>query len=79
MKQYIALALEICGKGNVSDAQIKWEYLKNEIQKFTIQYSKKLSKFCNLRELNWGKNWKNSKTIISYLNDNQECIECKQS
>ena len=29
-----ALALEICDKENVSDVQVKWEYLKFEIRKF---------------------------------------------
>ena len=28
----------------ISNAQLKWELLKNEIQKFTIKYSKKLAK-----------------------------------
>lgn len=47
MKQHIALALEICDKEDVSDVQVKSEYLKCEIRKFTIHWV--------LRELNWGK------------------------
>ena len=68
-----ALALKICGKENVSDPQVKWEYLKFEIRKFKIQYSKKLAKSLQLERMKLGTKLKElKKNTISDFSDNQE-------
>ena len=48
MKNHISDILNFLNNENIKDDQVIWEYLKYEIRKFTIQYSKRLVK--TLRE-----------------------------
>ena len=48
MKNHISDILNFLNNENIKDDQVIWEYLKYEIRKFTIQYSKRLAK--TLRE-----------------------------
>ena len=44
MKNQISDILNFLNNENIKDDQVIWEYLKYEIRKFTIQYSKRLAK-----------------------------------
>ena len=56
MKQHAALALEICDKENVSDVQVKWEYLKFEIRKLCYSVIKNFAKSFQLERVKLEKN-----------------------
>ena len=78
MKNYISDILNFLNNENIKDDQVIWEYLKYEIRKFTIQYSKRLAKTlreereCLERKLKILE--QNSE---SNLNNNPEYYECK--
>ena len=78
MKNDISDILNFLNNENVKDDQVIWEYLKYEIRKFTIQYSKRLAKTlreereCLERKLKILE--QNSE---SNLNNNPEYYECK--
>ena len=44
MSLHIKNTLKVFDNENISDDQVKWEYLKYEVRKFTIHYSKHLAK-----------------------------------
>ena len=44
MSLHIKNILKVFDNENISDDQVKWEYLKYEVKKFTIHYSKNLAK-----------------------------------
>ena len=78
MKNHISDILNFLNNENIKDDQVIWEYLKYEIRKFSIQYSKRLAKAlreereCLERKLKILE--QNSE---SNLNNNPECYECK--
>ena len=47
MKKFISDTLNELFNENVLDDQVKWEYLKYNIRKYTINFSKKLAKNTN--------------------------------
>ena len=78
MKNYISDILNFLNNENIKDEQVIWQYLKYEIRKFTIQYSKQLARAlreereCLERKLKILE--QNSE---SNLNNNPEYYECK--
>ena len=78
MRSYAYDILNFLNNENIKDDQVIWEYLKYEIRKFTIQYSKRLAKTlreereCLERKLKILE--QNSE---SNLNNNPEYYECK--
>ena len=78
MKNHISDILNFLNSENIKDDKVIWEYLKYEIRKFTIQYSKRLAKTlreereCLERKLKILE--QNSE---SNLNNNLEYYECK--
>ena len=78
MKNHTYDILNFLNNENIKDDQVIWEYLKYEIRKFTIQYSKRLAKTlreereCLERKLKILE--QNSE---SNLNNNTEYYECK--
>ena len=78
MKKHIAFTLEVCDKENICNGQVKWEYLKYQIRKFTIDYSKKHAKQLRLERTQLEDKLKHfEKTITLDLNENEEYNECK--
>ena len=47
MKKFISDTLNELFNENILDDQVKWEYLKYNIRKYTINFSKKLAKNTN--------------------------------
>ena len=78
MKIHISDILNFLHKENIVDDQVIREYLKYEIRKFTIQYSKRLAKALrNERECLEGKLKLLEQNSESNLSDNPEYYECK--
>ena len=58
MKNHIKSILDLLNKENITDDQVIWEYLKYEIRKFSIQFSKKQAKILNEERVSLEKNLK---------------------
>ena len=44
MKQHLPICLNLFEKENILDDQVRWEYLKYEVRKFYIKFSKAQTK-----------------------------------
>ena len=44
IKDHILLTIKMLDNDDLRDEQVRWEYLKYEIRKFTIRFSKNLAK-----------------------------------
>ena len=66
MKAHIANTLKNLDKENIRNDQARWEYLKYEIRKFSIKFSKLFSKHAKTETVLLEKNWNcyNSLQII---------------
>ena len=78
MKIHISEILKYLNSQKITDDQVIWEYLKYEIRKFTIQYSRRLAK--TLREER--ERLEEKLKILeqnseSNLNNNPDYYECK--
>ena len=40
MKEHICICLNLLGKENILDDQVRWNHLKYEVRKFYIKFSK---------------------------------------
>ena len=76
MKAHIANIQKNLDKENIRDGQARWEYLKCEIKKFSIKFSKLLSKNTKNQTLLLEKKLKLLECTANYL-DNSEYITCK--
>ena len=76
MKAHIANTQKNLDKENIRDGQAIWEYLKHDIRKFSIKFSKLLSKNMKTQTLLLEKKLKLLECTANYL-DNSECISCK--
>ena len=76
MKAHIANTQKSLDKENIRDDQARWEYLKYEIRKFSIKFSKLLSKNTKTQTLLLEKKLKLLECTANYL-DNSEYISCK--
>ena len=80
MSLHIKNTLKVFDNENISDDQVKWEYLKYEVRKFTIHYSKNLAKSIRDERIKSEEKIKNlEKNGVSDLNNNQEYINCKSN
>ena len=65
MKTHIADTLNLLDNENILDQNVRWDFLKYEIRKFTIDFSKALSK--------------NEKQEVSYLEKKLKGLQCDLS
>ena len=65
MKTHIVDTLNLLDNENILDQNVRWDFLKYEIRKFTIDFSKALSK--------------NEKQEVSYLEKKLKDLECDLS
>ena len=77
MKNHISDILNFLNKENIKYDQVIWEYLKYEIRKFTIQYSKRSKTLREERECLERKLKILEQNSESNLNNNPEYYECK--
>ena len=51
MKEHISICLNLHEKENILDDQVRWEYLKYEVRKFSIKFSKAQAKRLRLERV----------------------------
>ena len=76
MKIYIKDILENMDKENIIDEQLRWEFLKYEIRKFSIIFSKNLAKIKKIETSSLESKHKLLETTEKF-DSNSEYIECK--
>ena len=76
MKIYIKDILENMDKENIVDEQLRWEFLKYEIRKFSIIFSKNLAKIKKIETSSLESKLKLLETTEKF-DSNSEYIECK--
>ena len=77
IKAHIANTQKSLDKENIRDDQARWEYLKYEIRKFSIKFSKLLSKNTKTHTLLLEKKKLKSLECTAKFLDNSEYISCK--
>ena len=73
MKEHISTCFNILEKENILDDQVRWEYLKYEVRKFSIKFSKAQEKL-RLERVLLEKELKN---LESNMNNHEEYNDCK--
>ena len=58
MKEHISTCLNLLEKEDILDDQVRWEYLKYEVRKFSIKFSKAQAKKLRLERVLLKKNLK---------------------
>ena len=74
MKEHISTCLNLLEKENFLDDQVRCEYLKYEVRKFSIKFSKAQAKKLRLERVLLEKNLKN---LESNMNNHEEYNDCK--
>ena len=74
MKGHISTCLNLLEKENILDNQVRWEYLKYEVRKLSINYSKAQADKLRLERALLEKKRKN---LESNMNNHEEYNDCK--
>ena len=74
MKEHISTCLNLLEKENILDDQVRWEYLKYELRKLSIKFSKAQAKKLKLERVLPEKKLKN---LESNMNNHEEYNDCK--
>ena len=74
MKEHISTCLNLLEKENVLDDQVRWEYPKYVVRKFSIKFSKAQAKKLRLESVLLEKKLKN---LESDMNNHEEYNACK--
>ena len=69
MKEHISACLNLLENKNILDDQVRWEYLKYELRKFSITFSKAQAKKLRLERVLLEKKLKN---LESNMNNHEE-------
>ena len=77
MKNHINATLKCLDEENIIDEQLRWEYLKYEIRKFTVQFSKENAKKMKLERVCLENRIKHLESDLKNQNGNEEYDECK--
>ena len=72
MKSHILKTLENLDKENITNNQLRWQFLKYKIRKFSSQFSKNLGKNLNKERINLESQLKNLGTNLLDKNSNVE-------
>ena len=78
MKKFISDTLNELFNENILDDQVKWEYLKYNIRKYTINFSKKLAKNTTKKFIDLETNLKHFEKHYENYVDNIDYKVCKQ-
>ena len=78
MKKFISDTLNELFNENILDDQVKWEYLKYNIRKYTINFSKKLAKNTNKKIVDLEITLKHFEKDYENYVDNIDYKVCKQ-
>ena len=74
MKENISTCLNLLEKENILDDLVRWKYLKCEVRKFFIKFSKEQVKKFRLERVLLEKKLKN---LESNMNNHEEYDNCK--
>ena len=74
MKEHISTCLNHLEKENILDDQVRWKYLKYELRKLSIKFSKTQAKKKRLEKFLLEKKLKN---LESNMNNHEEYNNCK--
>ena len=74
MKEHISTCLNLLEKENILDDQVRWKYLKYEVRKFSIKFSKAQAKKLRLERVLLEKKLKN---VESNMNNHEEYSDHK--
>ena len=74
IKEHISTCLNLLEKENILDDQVRWEYLKYEVRKFSIKFSKAQAKKLRFERVLLEKKLKN---LESDMNNHEEYNDCK--
>ena len=74
MNEHISTCLNLLEKENIPDDQVRWEYLKYEVRKFSFKFSKVQAKKLRLERVLLEKKLKN---LESDMNIHEEYNDCK--
>ena len=69
MKEHRSTCLNLLEKENIVDDQVRWEYLKSEVRKFSIKFAKAQAKKLGLERVLLEKKLKN---LESNMNNHEE-------
>lgn len=75
MKEHICICLNLLGKEDILDDQVRWNHLKYEVRKFYIKFSKAKPKKLTLERVMLEK--KRLKHLESNLNNHEEYNNCR--
>ena len=78
MKKFISDTLNELFNENILDDQVKWEYLKYNIRKYTINFSKKLAKNTNKKIVDLETKLQHFEKHYENYVDNIDYKVCKQ-
>ena len=74
MREHVSICLNLLEKENILDDQVRWEYLKYEVRKFAIKFSKAQAKKLRLEKVLQEKKLKN---LESNMNNHEEYNDFK--
>ena len=75
LKEHISTCLNLLEKEKILDDQVRWEYLKYEVRKFSIKFSKAQAKKLRLERVLLEK--KKLKNLESNMNNHEDHSDCK--
>ena len=79
IKEDIVLTVKMLENDHLRDGQVRWEYIKYEIQKFTIRFSKNLAKEVRKETQSFKEKFKHFESSVTNDHNDLQYIEYKES
>ena len=79
IKEDIVLTVKMLENDDLRDGQVRWEYIKYEIQKFTIRFSKNLAKEVRKETQSFKEKFKHFESSVTNDHNDLQYIEYKES
>ena len=78
IKKHILLTIKMLYNDDLRDEQVRWEYLKYEIRKFTILFSKNLAKEARKEKQSLEENVKYFESSVTNYHNDLQYMEYKE-
>ena len=78
IKEHILLTIKMLGNDDLRDEQVRWEYVKYEIRKFTMRFSKNLAKEVRKETQSLEEKVKHFKNSVTNYHNDLQYIEYKE-
>ena len=79
IKEHIILTIKMLENDDLRDGQVRWEYIKYEIQKFVIRFSKNLAKEVRKETQSLEEKFKHFESSVTNDHNDLQYIEYKES